>query len=281
LVEREKLLRSGYPQYLFYDPIFGEHLEGVPNELISTLYQPNRKVLELLTKMDLDRVQTESIEFVRLIHDVSGIGFGKLGLSGSLLVGLHVEGSDIDLVAYGRENCMSVHEALKHLTHRSGSAVSPYSSEELKRLYEFRSKDTWMPLEDFLRIERRKFSQGTFKGRDFFARFILDWGEIDEKYGDRMYRTSGYARIEAMVKDDSEAIFTPCRYVVSQVEIIEGPKVPLVREIVSFRGRFCEQARKGETVVAQGKVEKVVEKDGTEYYRLILGAKPSDFMISR
>jgi len=57
--------------------------------------------------------------------------------------------------------------------------------------------------------------------------------------------------------------------------------VSSLKEITSFRGRFCEQAEKGEIVTAQGKVEKVVEKDGTEFFRLILGAKPSDFMISK
>jgi predicted nucleotidyltransferase len=49
--------------------------------------------------------------------------------------------------------------------------------------------------------------------------------------------------------------------------------------VVSFRGRFCEQARRGEWVIAQGKVERVIERDGSEYYRIILGNKPSDFMI--
>ena len=53
-----------------------------------------------------------------------------------------------------------------------------------------------------------------------------------------------------------------------------------IKEIVSFRGRFCEQARNGETVIAQGKIEKVsVKRDKDEYYRLLLGGKPSDTMV--
>jgi len=65
------------------------------------------------------------------------------------------------------------------------------------------------------------------------------------------------------------------------VNFLEGMKVPSLREIVSFRGRFCEQAKKGEVIIAQGKIEKVTERNGTEYFRMILGGKPSDFMISR
>lgn len=53
-----------------------------------------------------------------------------------------------------------------------------------------------------------------------------------------------------------------------------------IEEIVSFRGRFCEQAKNGETIEAQGKVELVTnKKNRREYYRLILGNKPTDYMV--
>jgi len=52
-----------------------------------------------------------------------------------------------------------------------------------------------------------------------------------------------------------------------------------VSEIASFRGRFCEQAGEGETVIAQGKVEKVQKKNSDTFFRLLLGGKPSDFMV--
>ncbi|MBS7649724.1 hypothetical protein KEJ17_08810, partial [Candidatus Bathyarchaeota archaeon] len=85
--------------------------------------------------------------------------------------------------------------------------------------------------------------------------------------------------IKAKIEDDENSIFTPCTYAVSEAEALEGIDAQPLREITSFRGRFCEQARRGECVIAQGKVEKVIERDGSEYFRLVLGAKPSDFMI--
>jgi len=63
------------------------------------------------------------------------------------------------------------------------------------------------------------------------------------------------------------------------VKNLEGPRVEPIEEIVSFRGRFCEQARKGETVIAQGKVEKVQREENREHFRLLLGNKVSDHMI--
>ena len=280
LNEREKIIRSRYPQYLFYDSVFGEYLEEVPKKFVANLYQPSRKVSELLHKPNLDPIEAQAIEFIQLLHHSSNVYLGKIGLSGSILVNLHTESSDIDVVVYGRENCLSVYEALKRLMQR-GSSVSPYGLRDLEKLYDFRSKDTSMPIEEFIRMERRKFLQGKFKGRDFFMRFLLDWDEMDEKYGDRTYVPSGYAKVKARIIDNSESIFTPCRYRISQVEVLEETNVPCIKEIASFRGRFCEQAKRGEEVIAQGKVEKVTEKDGTEYFRLILGARPSDFMVSR
>ena len=44
---------------------------------------------------------------------------------------------------------------------------------------------------------------------------------------------------------------------------------------------FSQQAKKGEMVIAQGKTERVVDRDGTEYFRLVLGAKRADLLISR
>ncbi|MEM1536899.1 MAG: DNA polymerase subunit beta, partial [Candidatus Bathyarchaeia archaeon] len=104
--------------------------------------------------------------------------------------------------------------------------------------------------------------------------------EIGERYGGIHYRNCGYAKIEADVVDDLEAIFTPCTYKIENVKVIEGPKLQPIKEIVSFRGRFCEQARKGETIVAQGKIEHVMDnRSGSEYFRLILGNRPEDYMI--
>ncbi len=281
LSEREKLLESKYSQYLYYDPIFGERLEGVPIKCLSILYQPSKKVLELLKTPTSDKVEKKAIKFVQCLHDTSRVPLEKLGLSGSILLGLHTKKSDIDLIVYGRKNCLAMHKTLKQLMKEEKSHVSPYNLDDLKRLYSFRSRDTQMPLEDFLRIERQKFSQGKYKDKDFFIRFLVDWDEVNEKYGDKKYIPMGNARIKAKIVDASNSIFTPCSYQISKTEILEGNKSHLIKEIVSFRGRFCEQAVEGETIIAQGKVEKTIEKDKKQHLRLILGAKVSDFMLSK
>jgi predicted nucleotidyltransferase len=109
---------------------------------------------------------------------------------------------------------------------------------------------------------------------------VKDWKEISNQYGDVCYKNSGYTKITANIADSSDALFTPCTYKLKDVSIAEGPKLTPIAEIVSFRGRFCEQATVGEKIEAQGKVELVTNKNvSSEYYRLIIGSKPSDYMV--
>jgi predicted nucleotidyltransferase len=77
--------------------------------------------------------------------------------------------------------------------------------------------------------------------------------------------------ITALIADDREAIFTPCLYPLTQVRVLEGPQLSRLGEIVSFRGRFCEQARAGETVKASGTLERIESDLGEVRHRLLLG----------
>jgi len=138
--------------------------------------------------------------------------------------------------------------------------------------------NTAMSFEDFVKTESRKALQGMFLKHDYFIRFVKNQREVKEQYGTVQYTSLGYAKIKAKIIDDSEAIFTPCRYKIEDVDILDGVHVKHVEEIASFRGRFCEQARNGETVIAQGKVELVKDRE-REYHRLLLGNRASDHMI--
>jgi predicted nucleotidyltransferase len=196
------------------------------------------------------------------------------------LVGLHTPRSDIDIVAYGSMNSNRTHSALRQMLEDGHELVKPYTKRDLKTLFEFRSRDTEIGFEDFLRTEPRKVMQGKFMGTDYFVRFVKGWDEIGERYGDVQYKNVGDARVEATVVDDSESTFTPCTYKVENVRTLEGSPVKGIEELTSFRGRFCEQARKGETVVAKGKVELVIDrKENDEHFRLLAGGKKSDYIV--
>ncbi len=151
--------------------------------------------------------------------------------------------------------------------------------DDFLKLYESRIKDTPMPFKKFLWHEKRKNFQGKFMNTDFFIRYVKDWDEIKEEYGDIIYKNQGSIKIKAIIKDDSEAIFTPCSYKISNVEFIDKHLNPQIKYVSSFRGRFCEQVKIGEKIIAQGKLEKVTNSK-EEYYRLLVGNKKEDFLIT-
>lgn len=280
IAERLNFLEQFFPNYVVYDPVFDEKLCEIPSDNISQVYSPIERLEEMRKSLELDYLEKTALKCLSVLKDSAKIPWEKIGVSGSLLVKLHTRKSDIDLVFYGSENCWKAYSALQKLLDGRESLFNRYTIEELKALYDFRSRDTLMNFEDFLAVESRKVLQGKFMGRDYFIRFVKDWKEIRERYGDIRYKNVGYARIVARVVDDSQSVFTPCTYKVDDVRVVEGEKVKPIREISSFRGRFCEQAKRGEIVVAQGKVEQVSDnKCSQDYFRLLIGNKTSDYMV--
>ena len=279
LQERYHLLRKKFPQYLVFDPVFDEWLCEVPVEMVKEHYEPRRLLNQFCHKKPHEELKKQTFDLAQLLHQSASVSWKALGLSGSVLVGLNTPNSDIDLLVYGSKNCWKVHGALKSLTHDGTSHLRPYRRRDLRALFDFRSKDTAMNFEDFVRTESRKVLEGKFHERDYFIRCVKEWNEIREHYGSVRFESVGEANVRATVIDDSQMIFTPCAYGIDDVKTLEGKGVKPLREIVSFRGRFCEQARKGEQVTARGKVERVQRLGEEEYFRLLLGNKPSDYMI--
>ncbi|PVX24294.1 MAG: hypothetical protein CW691_08050 [Candidatus Bathyarchaeum sp.] len=279
LSKRYDLLKRKYPQYLVNDPVFNTLLCEVPTTDIKVHYQPADKLQELKNKNNLDKPETAALNFMKILQKESRVDWSSLGVSGSILVNLQDESSDIDLVVYGSKAGYKVQETMKQIFEDKKSLIKAYDRKGLEELYDFRSKDTNVSLEDFVRTDSRKISHGTFMGKHFFIRFVKDQHEITEKYGNIIYKPEGNSKIKATVVDDSEALFTPCCYPLADVKILDGTKAEPIKEIVSFRGRFCEHAKSGESVIAEGKLERVQQKGKDDYFRLLLGSKPSDHMI--
>jgi predicted nucleotidyltransferase len=278
--ERFRFLEQKAPALIVHDPVFDEVLCEVPIGAIKKHYKPIEKLRRLRSSKTLGDLERKTVQLAETLKEAADIPWRAMGISGSLLVGLHTPQSDIDPVVYGVESCRRAYAALQSLLKEDDSRFKPYSRKDLQALFDFRSKDTIMNFEDFAMVESRKAFQGKFNGTDYFIRFVKDWSQTTEQYGDVCYKNCGYAKITATVADDSEALFTPCTYKIEGAQVVEGSKFQPIREIVSFRGRFCEQSRKSEAIVAQGKVERVTDrKKEREDYRLILGNKLSDYMV--
>jgi predicted nucleotidyltransferase len=277
LSERYDFLRKHRPQYLRYDKVLDAWLNEVPVNNVAHHYTPKQKTRHLLGNTHLDAVETQTLEFIKLLNEVTHTSLEHFGVSGSVLVGLHSIQSDIDLVVYGRENSVVVRAALKKLLQEE-EVVTAYGRERLRSRYNERQRSTPVSFNDYVFHEARKPFQGFFGGREFFIRYVKEWREVTERYGDIVYRNAGYATVKGRVVDASEGLFTPCTYALADVEVMAGGKA-LVTEISSFRGRFCDQAARGEWIVAHGKLERVTTQ-GQTHYRLLLGSSPRDYMVT-
>lgn len=278
LDERYAFLRENYPQYLVHDPVFGEELIEVPVTQIARHYQPIRKLAELRLSSSLNPLERKLLDFADFIVESAHIPRDKVGVSGSILVGLASTLSDLDLVVYGAENTLKVDRALKKGL-EEGKRLKRFDLETLRSTHIGRCRESGVSFEDYAFHEQRKSFQGFFDGVEFFVRYLKDWNVFREVYGESIYTPMGRTWISGIVVDDSDALFTPCFYRVEDVKVVNGASAEPISGITSFRGRFCQQALTGEHVIAHGKLERVI-CHSKAYYRLVLGNRPEDFMVA-
>ncbi len=279
LDERFKYLQDNHPNLIVFDPVFGETLCEVPIDQIAEVYHPTEKLSQLRQAKQLSGLEAKALRLATTLKEKADIPWNAIGISGSIMAGLTTETSDIDPLVYGVENSHKAYVALQQLRQDTNSGFKAYNQGELKNLYDFRSKDTKMSFQDFELVENRKAFQGMFEGTDYFVRFVKDWAELGEQYGDVAYKNAGYLKIVAEVMDATDALFTPCVYKLKNIKVIEGPRLAPIFGVISFRGRFCMQASEGQSIEAQGKAELVTTQKGSIGYRIILGNKPSDYMV--
>jgi uncharacterized protein len=278
LGERFQYLQKNLPHLIVFDPVFWETMCEVPESEVAEHYKPSEKLAQLRTAKNCTELEEKALRLAEKLQKEAQIPWSSIGISGSILAGLTTTTSDLDPIVYGEANCRKAYAALQRLLKKENSGFKEYTQKEMAELYAFRSKDTHMSAEDHSKTESRKAFQGKFLGTDYFVRFIKEWSEVAEQYGDLTYKNSGYVKIQAEISQDKEALFTPCSYRLKNVQVLDGPKLEGINEIASFRGRFCMQAQIGEKILAQGKAETVTCKRGN-HIRLILGNKPEDYMV--
>jgi predicted nucleotidyltransferase len=277
LPHRHRYLQQMYPQYLHYDSVFDIEVSQVTHKAIHRHYRPQYKVRELMSESTSDLFQRRTLEFIKKIMHIAHVPQSVLGVSGSILVNLYSSNSDIDLIVYGTRTAHRVRTAL--LEHcEDDDELTQYSRSVLKQKFVERQRNAGISFQEYAFHESRKTFQGYYKEKEFFIRYVKNWDEINVEYGDYVYTNKGVVKLRGVITDDTEAIFTPCLYNISDVEVLEGVQVHQISEISSFRGRFCDQAVTGERIEARGKLEKVVGQSKT-YYRLLLGNMLQDYMI--
>ena len=278
--EQRDILQRRFPFYIGHDPVFGFEVQRVPGNYIQKIYDPCLRLAEIFENGAKDPLEKNSLAFANLLKEAAGVPLSCLGVSGSVLVGLHRNGSDIDLAVYGDGESRAVHAALGRLLDHGKGLVRRLDTNQLTALHASHRTDTPLSFSDFVRLQSRKINEGHFAGIQYFIRFMKGKGEGEQRYGDTSYERLGRAVARFRVTDDRDAIFTPCRYGVDEVSFLDRSREVGLLEVVSFRGRFSDQVRSGELATARGSLERVVARGGKVYHRLAVGGDVGDYLLS-
>ena len=279
VAEQQEALSALGLSYRTDDPALGVPIEAVPWADVARVYDPRERLQRLRAAGPDGPLAADALALAELLRAAAGVPPAALGLTGSLLFDLHAPASDIDLVVYGEHECRRVHAALARLLDDPSAPVERPRGEELAAIHAVHREDTPLSAADFARLQAGKVNEGRFAGRPYFVRFVKLPAEVPERYGDPRFVPAGRALVEARVVDDRDALFTPCRYAIGEARYLEGARADDLREVVSFRGRFADQARAGQRIRAFGAVERVVWRDGRETTRLVVGGRPGDYLL--
>ena len=100
------------------------------------------------------------------------------------------------------------------------------------------------------------------------------WNEIVNTYNSssRIFH-EGWIKVLAEITDEKDAPFIPSIYQIKVKKIIKGPKVEDIKRIFSYMEEFRLQAKKGELVIVEGNLEKIVEETN-EFHQITLSYGP-------
>jgi predicted nucleotidyltransferase len=257
-------LESEHPRYLWTDPATGLRFSHVPVDAVARYYMPERRLAEIVAGPG-DPLERETRGLVTLLTDAAGLPLEGLGISGSILLGLHNPAfSDIDLLIYGADRVRRLRAMIDRL---AGEGLVPLPDD---RRAEWRAETSvrfGLDGDTVAHLESRRWHYRLFHGRYVSLHPTRANHEIREAYGDRRYTPMGRATVEARVTDASEAVFLPAVYRVADVRWLEGGPGPL-EEIVAFEGLYGGAADEGEQVLVTGHLE--AEHAGGR--RLIVGS---------
>jgi len=212
-----------------------------------------------------------------LISEESGVPLRFFGVTGSILIDAHQNFSDIDLVIYGRKNSIFVKETLKQIYESHAFPIRRFNAKESREWCLNKARLYPLTYNEAAKILERRWNRGVYEETFFSIHPVKTEDEIDENYGDRIFKPKGMVKIEAIVSDSSESDFLPAIYKVKDVRVLEGEKVSDINEVVSYEGLYGGLAKEGERILAYGKMECVTDRrSGKIYHRVLIGSREAE-----
>ncbi|MEM2141929.1 MAG: hypothetical protein QXS20_00595 [Candidatus Thorarchaeota archaeon] len=270
LVEKDRMVRTLASDYIWYDPRRGRSFQAVPHDRVTRIFDPVEGLTALKSEQEPAPVREAARVLAEDIQRTAGIADSDIGITGSLLLGVENEASDIDIVVYGESACRRVYQAL---TCGRIRRAKPYTGDRLRGHVSFRWDDIKYIEGAMVVVEGSKKLQGVFGEHEFFIKLVRRPEELDVCYDDITVKPVGRVSIECIIIDDRNSIFTPCEYRVS------SDAIPSLSLVTSYRSRFAEQCGMKSRVEVRGDLEMVTERGTRRYAQIVMGGTSGDYMV--
>jgi uncharacterized protein len=228
-----QLIREKKPHYL-------DIIHRVPPADVKRIYKPESELPSIASRDPR----------VKRLMELFLVPASSMGCTGSLLVGLEIETSDIDFIVYGRDWFIAREHLISSV--KTGK-LEPMSEELWKTVYRKRRPE--ISLHEFILHEKRKWNRGQIEGTYFDLLYSRGYDEIGSAYSVKG-EALGPITIEARVTDATYAYDNPAIYSVSHEKI---------SKVLSFTHTYSGQAVGGEIIEARG----ICERHGNEYWLIV------------
>jgi len=273
LLETFSYLETNYPHYLFHSPVDNITITAVPHRNIKKHFKPEKKLSQLRQAPQLDSLQQKLVRFTRFLEETSGVPKESFGVTGSLLLDIHQPKiSDLDVTVYGVKDSWLLHKALSE-NRDSEMPMKRLKEKALKEWCLRKAEQYPLSPSEAWKIYERKWNLGVFEDKWVSIHPVKLESEVTGEYGESTYHPCGQVTIRAVVRDNTDCLFLPSVYQLKEVEVLEGPQLGTVTELVSYESLYDSLAENGETIQAKGKLERVTETGSSqEHYRVLVGS---------
>lgn len=250
--------RKNFHQYIYYCYLRHKELISAPISRIDKVFVPKDRLRALIALEKPDHIQRMAINLVNLLSKESEVAINDFGIHGSIALNMHSEESDIDFVVLGSQNFRRVEATIDHLV------------QEGTLRYIFGN-----------RLDAARKFKGKYKDKIWMFTATRKPEEVTTKYGVLRFSAMHPVKFECAVTDDSEAIFRPAIYKLSDYKPLnEASKLPTERipaNIVSNIGCYRNVARKGDRIRVSGVLERIESnKTGEVSYQVVVGTATAE-----
>ncbi|MEM1900126.1 MAG: nucleotidyltransferase domain-containing protein [Zestosphaera sp.] len=245
----------------FYDPTLGVSIPVVKTSEVKEWLKPEEKLERLRRRAD-DLIELVSVEVSDIISDLTGLSAGSIGVTGSVLAGIHGPHSDVDLVIYG------CREALEFV--QASLEIGKLPEEKIAAKVLENSRVLGIEPEMYVRIiPPYKFT--CFKGVPITFAFVE---KRNYRYGELVLRPlKPVSLVVEVIGGDCRSLFYPSRTRVDRV--LEGPRV---REVISYEAEYNYLLYRGGLLKISGMLEE--STPDSEYYVVVGGRENKGYVVS-